>query len=763
VRPPGFPFGLGSVSISADGRYVSFASDLAYTPGDGNENGDAFIHDRLTGMTEIVSVPSDGTPAPNGTGFPEPAMSADARSVAFAAEDALESGDFNTVADIYVRSIDRTNLTHDLYTDGRLDDTVLSVLLPGEGLLTLCPAGDVAVAGGATAFLRPEAPDGGTASCPDGSLNGDGDTFDQVVTRWGEEGLENLGKAAKAVVMSTTFIAALVTEPLDLGENDNEPPSGNAVVEIHPVVGPAGSWNNTGQLGVALDIKDNLVAFLTPEAQQGGGTNLNEGDADQDDLVLQIYDAELQELTNVEQAAEEFIVGDFQAGGTSSFALSRAATTCGDVQLVAYRTNEAAQGHQNLNATANGIPTGDIDTLDDVLQVYDAANGVAHNTGQAVTPCQLAACDPRFPYRVSGSTVRFLTQEQDQGGQDLNGNGLFTDLVLQVYDFCTNTTSSLGAVDPETDRDPLDDTGGGSHVSPGGRCRYDVACGDDFGACGSGRVCSDTQLCDFETFSCVGDPGTFCFDSADCPRLCHARTPASCLSNADCPAGSTCDPAPIVIAEEVADRDDDGIPDDRDNCPSIPNANQRDSDDDGTGDACEPIGCPATPRNGCRHSVQPGVGRLVLRNNYRNESDRLLWQWRRGEETLKADFGAPLTTTDYSFCLYDADGLLSAAHAQAGALCKGKPCWLEGTNGFRSRKRPQTPDGSFTVRMTAGAEGKSKLQVKGRGSFLTMPELTSLASPLTAQLASSEGICWESVYSAPFLMQEPGTFRDKPD
>ena len=37
------------------------------------------------------------------------------------------------------------------------------------------------------------------------------------------------------------------------------------------------------------------------------------------------------------------------------------------------------------------------------------------------------------------------------------------------------------------------------------------------------------------------------------------------------------------------DGDGDGVPDSTDNCPTVSNANQTDTDDDGIGDACETI------------------------------------------------------------------------------------------------------------------------------------------------------------------------------
>jgi Tol biopolymer transport system component len=71
-----------SAAISADGRFVafwSFATNLV--PGDINESADVFVHDRETGTTERVSVGVAGTQG-NGDSF-DPSISADGRFVAF--------------------------------------------------------------------------------------------------------------------------------------------------------------------------------------------------------------------------------------------------------------------------------------------------------------------------------------------------------------------------------------------------------------------------------------------------------------------------------------------------------------------------------------------------------------------------------------------------------------------------------------------------------------------------------------------------------
>ena len=94
--------GGGWPAISADGRFVAFYSGASnLVPGDTNGWEDAFVHDRQTGITERVSVASDGT---QGNSWSKsPAISADGRIVAFISDATnLVPGDTNGVDDIFV-------------------------------------------------------------------------------------------------------------------------------------------------------------------------------------------------------------------------------------------------------------------------------------------------------------------------------------------------------------------------------------------------------------------------------------------------------------------------------------------------------------------------------------------------------------------------------------------------------------------------------------------------------------------------------------
>lgn len=100
-----------SPALSADGRYVAFASAASnLVSGDTNSATDIFVHDRATGQTSRVSI-SSGSQQGNGSSI-EPALSADGEVVAFSSSASnLVPGDTNNNSDVFVhdRASDQTS------------------------------------------------------------------------------------------------------------------------------------------------------------------------------------------------------------------------------------------------------------------------------------------------------------------------------------------------------------------------------------------------------------------------------------------------------------------------------------------------------------------------------------------------------------------------------------------------------------------------------------------------------------------------------
>ncbi len=105
--------------ISTDGRWGVFTSSATnLVTNDTNNATDSFIHDRLTGQTQRVSLADGGTQAPNGGNFPS--VSGDGRFVAFSATGPLFTGDLSLGgAYVYDRSTGRTTRVSKA-TDGTL-------------------------------------------------------------------------------------------------------------------------------------------------------------------------------------------------------------------------------------------------------------------------------------------------------------------------------------------------------------------------------------------------------------------------------------------------------------------------------------------------------------------------------------------------------------------------------------------------------------------------------------------------------------------
>ena len=97
------PNGFTTLSLSADGRHVAFASYAGnLVPGDTNARLDVFVRDRWNGTTERVSVSTAG--AQGNQVSDSPSISADGRFVVFMSEASnLVAGDTNGFWDVFVR------------------------------------------------------------------------------------------------------------------------------------------------------------------------------------------------------------------------------------------------------------------------------------------------------------------------------------------------------------------------------------------------------------------------------------------------------------------------------------------------------------------------------------------------------------------------------------------------------------------------------------------------------------------------------------
>jgi hypothetical protein len=93
----------------------------------------------------------------------------------------------------------------------------------------------------------------------------------------------------------------------------------------------------------------------------------------------------------------------------------------------------------------------------------------------------------------------------------------------------------------------------------------------------------------------TGTPATECIDNSDCfdnisctADTCYAgecrHTTLHYMCDGD---NEICSPLSGCIPRELRDSDNDGVPNVKDNCPSEPNFNQADTDNDGIGNPCD--------------------------------------------------------------------------------------------------------------------------------------------------------------------------------
>ena len=476
----------------------------------------------------------------------------------------------------------------DLNLDGDALDSVAHVRPVAGGAwlnLGLASGELLSVVGDTIAFLVPEAEQGE-------DLNGDGDLEDRVVhlhdagAPLSASNPRNLGQAAEEFVLGAEILAFRTSElsqnTTDLNQDGDTADSVLRVVEL-----TGGELLETMRAVRPCDLEacdprepyridERTVRFLTLEADQSGT-------------------ATAPGCTEVDPPAG---AGDCDLNGDGD---------AGDVILSVFNTDEAL-----LKKSARGV--------------FAAGEAIATVAATSAGVCTLSgtACATDAQCAAAGEGTCFVPPGR----------------CIAVGDECT----------PDPEFDPCDP--GTCAPDPGsflgGFCVVDeclLADPTDPLCCGSDADCSPEASCveagqeiqrlvdpltradtalrpqpGAQVFASAGrceeSLGDACAEDADCERgaVCQAgscnRLHGACRSDADCPPSIPCslEALETIVA---ADSDADALADPFDNCPREANPEQRDSDGDGIGDACDAETCGNGAREGAEVCDDAGAVGLV--------------------------------------------------------------------------------------------------------------------------------------------------------
>jgi len=120
------------------------------------------------------------------------------------------------------------------------------------------------------------------------------------------------------------------------------------------------------------------------------------------------------------------------------------------------------------------------------------------------------------------------------------------------------------------------------------KCENDDECKKD-SDCKSGKCDSNLKIC-IGVDTCANNRLDSDETDVDCGGNCAEKKDKKCDDGENCKKNSDCESGSCLNGKCVAfekDSDNDGIPDEDDNCKYISNKGQEDTDGDGTGDACD--------------------------------------------------------------------------------------------------------------------------------------------------------------------------------
>ncbi len=163
-------------------------------------------------------------------------------------------------------------------------------------------------------------------------------------------------------------------------------------------------------------------------------------------------------------------------------------------------------------------------------------------------------------------------------------------------------------------------------------------------------------------------------------------------------------------------------------------------------------GCVPSPRQDCRAPLKPRKAGLQVVDRSTNTKDVVKWKWPTGAATTGAELGDPTAGSGVTFCVFDESGttptLAFRATVPAGGTCGSRPCWKATGGGYRFTNDAATGDGIRSLTMHAGAAGKARMTLAGKGAGLSgraagLPA-PPLGLPLRAQLQVDGGACFET-------------------
>lgn len=197
-----------------------------------------------------------------------------------------------------------------------------------------------------------------------------------------------------------------------------------------------------------------------------------------------------------------------------------------------------------------------------------------------------------------------------------------------------------------------------------------------------------------------------------------------------------------------------------------------------TGDICSNGGCAGTAidcglcltcaAGECVSAVATGchdAGKSVLVIDKGRTDDRSTLRWKsRLGDAATADLDDPTSGNDYALCLYD-DSAVDPELLFRAAIPSGGSWESLAGGGFHYRDPSLDPDGVLSVVLSArSAPGKARIVVNGEGANLSSRPFSLpspvLPLPLTLQLQSEGGSCFESRFTQAVTNSEPrGRFK----